>query len=111
MAWQPRNPQAIGDRTWPAAAAEPIRRTKSGNSRTELVSVDIASGARTQYTASNEVKLAPQFLLTAKQRADAGDIQKKAIRPSKRSKVQSRGRGSSLDRNPPFQSQPQSRHR
>ena len=35
---------------------------KSGNSRTELVSVDIASGARTQYTASNEVKLAPQFL-------------------------------------------------
>ena len=35
---------------------------KSGNSRTELVSVDIDSGARTQYTASNEVKLAPQWL-------------------------------------------------
>ena len=35
---------------------------KSGNSRTELVSVNIESGARTQYTASNEVKLAPQWL-------------------------------------------------
>jgi TolB protein len=35
---------------------------KSGNSRTELVSVDIVSGERTQYTASNEVKLAPQWL-------------------------------------------------
>jgi TolB protein len=35
---------------------------KSGNSRTELVSVDIATGERTQYTASNEVKLSPQWL-------------------------------------------------
>jgi TolB protein len=35
---------------------------KSGNSRTELVSIDIASGQRTQYTASNEVKLSPQWL-------------------------------------------------
>jgi Tol biopolymer transport system component len=35
---------------------------KSGNSRTELVAVDIATGERTQYTASNEVKLSPQWL-------------------------------------------------
>jgi Tol biopolymer transport system component len=35
---------------------------KSGNSRTELVSVDITTGERTQYTASNEVKLSPQWL-------------------------------------------------
>ncbi len=35
---------------------------KSGNSRTELVSIDIATGERTQYTASNEVKLSPQWL-------------------------------------------------
>jgi len=36
---------------------------KSGNSRTELVSVDVASGAPIQYTPqSNEVKLAPQWL-------------------------------------------------
>lgn len=35
---------------------------KSGNSWTELVSVDVSSGERRQYTASNEVKLWPQFL-------------------------------------------------
>jgi TolB protein len=35
---------------------------KGGNSRTEFVSVDIATGERTQYTASNEVKLSPQWL-------------------------------------------------
>jgi TolB protein len=35
---------------------------KSGNSRTELVSIDIATGERTQYTASNELKLSPQWL-------------------------------------------------
>jgi Tol biopolymer transport system component len=35
---------------------------KSGNSRTELVSVDIATGERSQHTASNEVKLSPQWL-------------------------------------------------
>ena len=35
---------------------------KSGNSRTELVSVDITTGERTQHTASNEVKLSPQWL-------------------------------------------------
>ena len=35
---------------------------KSGNSRTEFVGVDIATGERTQYTASNEVKLSPQWL-------------------------------------------------
>ena len=35
---------------------------KSGNSRTEFVAVDIATGERTQYTASNEVKLSPQWL-------------------------------------------------
>lgn len=35
---------------------------KSGNSRTELVSVDITTGERSQYTASNEVKLSPQWL-------------------------------------------------
>jgi TolB protein len=35
---------------------------KGGNSRTELVSVDIATGDRTQYTASNETKLSPQWL-------------------------------------------------
>jgi len=35
---------------------------KGGNSRTEFVSIDIASGERTQYTASNEVKLSPQWL-------------------------------------------------
>ena len=35
---------------------------KSGSSRTELVSVDIATGERAQITASNEVKLSPQWL-------------------------------------------------
>jgi Tol biopolymer transport system component len=35
---------------------------KSGNSRTELVSIDISTGERVQYTASNEVKLSPQWL-------------------------------------------------
>jgi len=35
---------------------------KSGRSRTELVSVDLATGLRHQYTASNEVKLSPAFL-------------------------------------------------
>jgi Tol biopolymer transport system component len=35
---------------------------KSGNSRTELVSVDVTTGERTQHTASNEVKLSPQWL-------------------------------------------------
>ena len=35
---------------------------KSGGSRTEFVSVDIDTGERTQYTASNEVKLSPQWL-------------------------------------------------
>jgi TolB protein len=35
---------------------------KSGNSRSELVSVDIATGERLQITATNEVKLSPQWL-------------------------------------------------
>jgi Tol biopolymer transport system component len=35
---------------------------KSGNARTELVSIDVATGARVQYTASNETKLSPEFL-------------------------------------------------
>jgi Tol biopolymer transport system component len=35
---------------------------KGGNSRTELVSIDIATGERAQHTASNEVKLSPQWL-------------------------------------------------
>jgi Tol biopolymer transport system component len=35
---------------------------KSGRSRTELVSVDIATGDRRQYTASNDTKLSPAFL-------------------------------------------------
>jgi Tol biopolymer transport system component len=35
---------------------------KGGNSRTELVSVDIATGDRRQYTASNTVKLSPKWL-------------------------------------------------
>jgi Tol biopolymer transport system component len=35
---------------------------KSARSRTELVSVDIATGERKQYTASNETKLSPQWL-------------------------------------------------
>jgi TolB protein len=35
---------------------------KSGRSRTELVWVDAATGDRRQYTASNEIKLSPQFL-------------------------------------------------
>jgi TolB protein len=35
---------------------------KSARSRTELVSVDIATGERTQYTASNETKLSPKWL-------------------------------------------------
>jgi len=35
---------------------------KSGNARTELAAVDIATGERKQYTASNEVKLSPQWL-------------------------------------------------
>jgi Tol biopolymer transport system component len=35
---------------------------KSARSRTEIVSVDVASGERIQYTASNETKLSPQWL-------------------------------------------------
>jgi len=35
---------------------------KSGGSRTELVTVDVATGDRSQITASNEVKLSPQLL-------------------------------------------------
>lgn len=35
---------------------------KSARSRTELVSIDIATGERTQYTASNETKLSPKWL-------------------------------------------------
>jgi Tol biopolymer transport system component len=35
---------------------------KSGRSRTELVSLDLNTGERRQYTASNEVKLSPAFL-------------------------------------------------
>ncbi|HTS31037.1 MAG TPA: hypothetical protein VMH81_34435 [Bryobacteraceae bacterium] len=35
---------------------------KNGNSRTELVSVDLATGERKQYTASNVVKLSPHWL-------------------------------------------------
>jgi TolB protein len=35
---------------------------KAGTSRTELVAIDITTGERTQYTASNEVKLSPQWL-------------------------------------------------
>ena len=35
---------------------------KNASSRTELVSIDVATGAREQYTASNETKLSPQWL-------------------------------------------------
>src|SRR5215470_5959624 len=35
---------------------------KGGNSRTELVAVTLATGERTQFTASNQVKLAPKWL-------------------------------------------------
>jgi Tol biopolymer transport system component len=35
---------------------------KSGRSRTEIISVDLATGERNQYTASNETKLSPQWL-------------------------------------------------
>jgi TolB protein len=35
---------------------------KSGRSRTEIVSVEVATGKRHQYTASNEIKLSPQWL-------------------------------------------------
>jgi TolB protein len=35
---------------------------KSGSSRTELVSVNVASGERTQHTASNQTKLSPKLL-------------------------------------------------
>jgi Tol biopolymer transport system component len=35
---------------------------KSARSRTEIVAVDLASGERRQYTASNETKLSPQWL-------------------------------------------------
>jgi Tol biopolymer transport system component len=35
---------------------------KSARSRTELVSVDLATGERVQYTASNETKLSPKWL-------------------------------------------------
>jgi len=35
---------------------------KSARSRTELVSVDMSTGERTQYTASNETKLSPKWL-------------------------------------------------
>ncbi len=39
---------------------------KSGRSRTEIVSLEVETGARHQYTASNEVKLWPQFLAGGK---------------------------------------------
>jgi len=35
---------------------------KAGNSRTELVAVEVATGERKQYTASNQVKLSPKWL-------------------------------------------------
>ena len=35
---------------------------KTARSRTEVVSVDVASGKRTLYTASNQTKLSPKFL-------------------------------------------------
>ena len=35
---------------------------KSGRSRTEIVSIEVASGKRRQYTASNDTKLSPQWL-------------------------------------------------
>jgi TolB protein len=35
---------------------------KSARSRTEIVSIDVISGDRRQYTASNETKLSPQWL-------------------------------------------------
>ena len=35
---------------------------EGGNSRTEVVAMDIATGERTQFTASNETKLSPQWL-------------------------------------------------
>ena len=35
---------------------------KSARSRTEIVSVDVTTGERTQYTASNETKLSPAWL-------------------------------------------------
>jgi TolB protein len=35
---------------------------KGGNSRTEIVSVDVATGERKFYTASNETKLSPRWL-------------------------------------------------
>ena len=35
---------------------------KGGQSRTEVVSVDVTTGQRTQYTASNETKLSPAWL-------------------------------------------------
>jgi len=35
---------------------------KNGQSRTEIVSVDVRTGARKQYTASNDTKLSPQWL-------------------------------------------------
>ena len=35
---------------------------KSGRSRTELVSLDVKTGERTQYTASSETKLSPSWL-------------------------------------------------
>jgi Tol biopolymer transport system component len=36
--------------------------TKFGQSRTEIVSIDVVSGEHKQYTASNETKLSPQWL-------------------------------------------------
>ena len=35
---------------------------KGARSRTEIVSIDVATGARHQYTASNETKISPQWL-------------------------------------------------
>jgi TolB protein len=35
---------------------------KSATSRTEIVSIDVATGERKQYTASNETKLSPEWL-------------------------------------------------
>jgi len=39
---------------------------KSAGSRTEIVSIDVTTGERRQYTASNETKLSPQWLAGGK---------------------------------------------
>jgi len=56
--WSPEGRRILFYETDPVGAYL----AKNASSRTELVSVDVATGERTQYTASRETKLSPSWL-------------------------------------------------